>query len=85
MTQCFGEVQFRVGACTRADLNVFTCLFPTILPRTQSADESHRGDVVSRDNIATTPADGRGRHIGFLLDHQESAPTEAVRAAFDLV
>jgi mRNA interferase MazF len=41
--------------------------------------------VASCDNIATIPADHLGRQIGFLLDHQEPALTDAIRAAFDLV
>jgi mRNA interferase MazF len=40
--------------------------------------------VVSCDNIATIPASALGAQIGVLLDHQESALSEAIRAAFDL-
>jgi mRNA interferase MazF len=43
------------------------------------------GSVASCDNIATIPVEHLGRQIGFLLDHQEPALTEAIRAAFDLV
>lgn len=41
--------------------------------------------VVSCDNIATVPSSTIGRHLGYLLPHQEPALAEAIRAAFDLV
>lgn len=41
--------------------------------------------VVSCDNIATIPTDTLGAQIGMLLDRQEDALSEAIRAAFDLV
>ena len=40
--------------------------------------------VVSCDNIVTIPTTDLGRQIGFLLDSQEDALTEAIHAAFDL-
>jgi mRNA interferase MazF len=40
--------------------------------------------VVSCDNITTIPASALGAQIGVLLDRQESALGEAIRAAFDL-
>jgi mRNA interferase MazF len=40
--------------------------------------------VVSCDNITTIPASALGAQVGVLLDHQESALGEAIRAAFDL-
>ncbi|MPY83538.1 MAG: type II toxin-antitoxin system PemK/MazF family toxin [Actinophytocola sp.] len=40
--------------------------------------------VVSCDNIVTVPKSALGRHVGYLLDHQEDALAEAVQAAFDL-
>lgn len=40
--------------------------------------------VVSADNITTIPADTLGMQIGTLLDQQEPALSEAIRAAFDL-
>jgi mRNA interferase MazF len=40
--------------------------------------------VVSCDNVTTIPADVLGPEIGLLLDHQEPALSEAIRAAFDL-
>jgi mRNA interferase MazF len=40
--------------------------------------------VVSCDNITTIPADAVGAQIGVLLDHQESALSDAIVAAFDL-
>ncbi len=40
--------------------------------------------VVSCDNIATIPASALGAQVGVLLDHQEPALSEAIRAAFDL-
>ncbi len=40
--------------------------------------------VASCDNITTIPKDVLGAQIGVLLDHQESALSEAIRAAFDL-
>lgn len=41
--------------------------------------------AVSLDNIVTIRTGQLGRQIGFLLDHQEPALNEAIRAAFDLV
>ena len=40
--------------------------------------------VVSCDNITTIPMSVLGDPIGMLLDRQESALSEAIRAAFDL-
>lgn len=43
-----------------------------------------RPSVVSCDNVTTIPAASLGPRIGSLLDHQEDALSEAIRAAFDL-
>ncbi len=40
--------------------------------------------VVSCDNVTTVPAGAVGAQIGVLLDRQEAALTDAIRAAFDL-
>jgi mRNA interferase MazF len=40
--------------------------------------------VVSCDTIVTVPASTLGRQLGFLLDDQEPALSEAIRNAFDL-
>jgi len=40
--------------------------------------------VVSCDNITTVLANALGERIGILLDRQERALSEAIRAAFDL-
>jgi mRNA interferase MazF len=40
--------------------------------------------AVACDHITTIPVASLGRQIGRLLEHQESAVTEAIRAAFDL-
>lgn len=40
--------------------------------------------VVSCDNITTIPANALGAQIGVLLDRQEPALSDAMRAAFDL-
>jgi mRNA interferase MazF len=40
--------------------------------------------VVSCDNITTIPKTALGEQIGILLDRQEPALGEAIRAAFDL-
>jgi len=40
--------------------------------------------VVSCDNIVTVPVTALGRQLGFFLTEQETALTEAIRAAFDL-
>lgn len=40
--------------------------------------------VVSCDNVTTIPATTLGAQIGVLLDRQERALSEAIRAAFDL-
>ena len=39
--------------------------------------------VVSCDNIVTVPVTALGRQLGFFLTEQETALTEAIRAAFD--
>jgi mRNA interferase MazF len=40
--------------------------------------------VVSCDNVTTVPKTALGDQIGVLLDRQERALSEAIRAAFDL-
>ena len=40
--------------------------------------------VVNCDNIVTVPVTSLGRQLGFLLDEQEPALTQAIHAAFDL-
>lgn len=40
--------------------------------------------VISCDNITTISTVALGRQIGLLLDRQEPALSEAIRAAFDL-
>jgi mRNA interferase MazF len=40
--------------------------------------------VVSCDNITTIPTSALGAQIGALLDRQETALSDAIRAAFDL-
>lgn len=40
--------------------------------------------VVSCDNITTIPTNALGAQIGVLLDRQEPALSDAIRAAFDL-
>lgn len=40
--------------------------------------------VISCDNITTIPTTALGRQIGILLDAQEPALSDAIRAAFDL-
>lgn len=40
--------------------------------------------VVSCDNVGTVPKDRLGEQIGFLLDTQEQALSDAIRASFDL-
>ena len=50
-----------------------------------AADNGLTGSsVVSCDNITTIPKDVLGDQIGMLLDRQEPALSEAIRAAFDL-
>jgi mRNA interferase MazF len=49
-----------------------------------SANGLAEPSVVSCDNITTIPADTVGDQIGVLLDSQEQALGEAIRAAFDL-
>jgi mRNA interferase MazF len=43
-----------------------------------------RPSVVSCENITTIPANAVGTQIGVLLDRQEPALSDAIRAAFDL-
>ncbi|MFV2021124.1 type II toxin-antitoxin system PemK/MazF family toxin [Micromonospora sp. LOL_023] len=40
--------------------------------------------VVSCDNVVTIPKSTLGRHLGYLLPHQEPALAEAILAAYDL-
>ena len=40
--------------------------------------------VVSCDNVTTIPTSALGEQIGVLLDRQEQALSDAIRAAFDL-
>jgi mRNA interferase MazF len=40
--------------------------------------------VVNFDNVTTIPSNTLGEQIGILLDRQERALSEAIRAAFDL-
>jgi mRNA interferase MazF len=40
--------------------------------------------VASCDNLTTIPTSALGAQIGVLLDQQEAALSEAIRAAFDL-
>lgn len=40
--------------------------------------------VVSCDNIVTIPTTALGRQVGYLFESQESALSQAIRAAFDL-
>lgn len=40
--------------------------------------------VVSCDNVTTIPKDRVGPQVGVLLDDQEQALSDAIRAAFDL-
>lgn len=40
--------------------------------------------VVSCDNVTTIPKAALGERIGMLLDRQEGALSQAIRAAFDL-
>ena len=40
--------------------------------------------VVSCDNVTTIPVGALGAQIGVLLDRQEAALSDAIRAAFDL-
>jgi len=49
-----------------------------------AANGLERPSVVSCDNVTTIPTQTLGTQIGVLLDHQEQALSEALRAAFDL-
>ena len=48
------------------------------------ANGADHDSVVSCDNILTMPVDALGRQLGFLLDDQEAALSEAIHTAFDL-
>lgn len=49
-----------------------------------AANGLERPSVVSCDNVTTVPSQTLGAQIGVLLDHQEQALSDAIRAAFDL-
>jgi mRNA interferase MazF len=40
--------------------------------------------VISCDNVTTIPKERIGPQVGVLLDDQEQALSDAIRAAFDL-
>lgn len=40
--------------------------------------------VVSCDNVVTVPKSALGRHLGYLLPHQEQGLADAILAAYDL-
>jgi Growth inhibitor len=40
--------------------------------------------VISCDNVVTVPKNALGRHLGYLLPHQEPTLVEAILAAYDL-
>lgn len=40
--------------------------------------------VISCDNVVTIPKSTLGRHLGYLLPHQETTLAEAILAAYDL-
>ena len=40
--------------------------------------------VVACDHITTIPSDALGTQVGYLLDEQEAALSDAIHAAFDL-
>ena len=52
--------------------------------RLDAANGIEGPSVVSCDNVTTIPANALGEQIGILLDRQERALSEAIRAAFDL-
>jgi mRNA interferase MazF len=49
-----------------------------------AANGLSQSSVVSCDNITTIPTSALGEQIGALLDRQEQALSDAIRAAFDL-
>jgi mRNA interferase MazF len=49
-----------------------------------AANGLEQPSVVACDHVTTIPARALGTQIGLLLDDQEPALTEAIRAAFDL-
>ncbi len=52
--------------------------------RVDTANGLDGPSIVSCDNITTIPVDALGAQIGVLLDTQEPALSDAIRAAFDL-
>jgi mRNA interferase MazF len=49
-----------------------------------AANGLDKQSVVACDHVTTIPKDALGSRIGLLLDDQERALSEAIRAAFDL-
>jgi mRNA interferase MazF len=49
-----------------------------------AANGLEAASVVSCDNVTTIPTAALGVQIGLLLDEQEQALSDAIRAAFDL-
>ncbi len=49
-----------------------------------AANGIQQPSVITCDHVTTIPASALGPQVGLLLDHQEPALSEAIRAAFDL-
>jgi len=49
-----------------------------------AANGIQQPSVITCDHVTTIPASSLGPQVGVLLDHQEPALSEAIRAAFDL-
>lgn len=73
-------------ALTRVTVAVITSRARGILTEVPvgPANGLDHDSVVNCDVLQTIHVDNLGRHIGYLLDDQEEALAEAIRAAFDL-
>ena len=76
-------VRPHLSRVTVAPITSTICGLSTEVP-VGTANGLDHASVVSCDNIVTMPVSALGRQLGFLLTEQETALTDAIRAAFDL-
>ena len=76
-------VRPHLSRVTVAPITSTICGLSTEVPVGPANGLDH-ASVVSCDNVVTVPVSALGRQLGFLLTEQETALTDAIRAAFDL-
>ncbi len=76
-------VRPHMARVTVAPITTTVCGLSTEIPVGPANGLDH-ACVISCDNIVTVPKSALGPQIGYLLPAQETALTQAIRAAFDL-